>query len=56
MADACEDVEYFAQCFDLHPSRLAGISSEDVYVWVEQLEAAARKMQAIARTREAQGE
>ena len=56
MATACTEVEHFAQCFYLYPSRLAGISSEDVYIWAEQLEAAARKMQAIARKREAQGE
>ena len=56
LADACDDIEFLAQFFDLHPFQLDGISSETVYVWAEQLEAAARKMQAIARTREAQGE
>jgi len=56
MHDACEDIESFAQGFDLYPSQLCSVSAETIYVWAEQLEAAARKMNAIARRREAQGE
>jgi hypothetical protein len=53
---ACDDIEFLAQFFDLHPAHLDGISAEAIYIWADQLEAAARKMQAIARKREAQGE
>ena len=55
LADACDDVEFLAQYVDLFPANLEGISSETIYNWVDQLEAAAEKLSVIARKREAQG-
>jgi hypothetical protein len=56
MTAAADDVAHFAAAFDLFPSSLCSISAETIYVWSEQLAAASRKLETIARKREAQGE
>jgi hypothetical protein len=56
MADACEQVYELAARFDIDRSLLDQVSSKTAYVWFEQLEAAAKRMERIARHREALGE
>ena len=56
MASACEQVYEIAARFDTDRSLQDQVSSETAYFWFQQLEAAAKRMERIARHREALGE
>jgi len=56
MTAAVDDVEHFAAAFELWHSNLQNVHSVNLYVWADQLAAASRRLEALARNLEAQGE
>ena len=55
MTAAADDVQHFAAAFELYNSNLQHVHSVNLYVWSEQLAAASRRLEALARNLEAQG-